>query len=73
LRRYSSTVQASQDEHNELIGLGRKTPFDDSPNPEAGIDDISPLLVREFLNNVHSALIEQIETQTAHGTSESLL
>ena len=63
IRRYSSTVQANQDERNELISLARKTPFDDSLNTEANIEDISPLLVREYLNNVQSALIEQIETQ----------
>jgi ATP-dependent DNA helicase RecG len=63
IRRYASTVQASKDEREELISLTRQTPFDDRINTQASVEDISPLLVREYLNNVHSALIEQIETQ----------
>jgi ATP-dependent DNA helicase RecG len=45
-----------------LISLTRQTPFDDRINTQASVEDISPLLVREYLQNVNSALIEQIET-----------
>jgi len=63
IRKYSSTVQASRDERDELISLARKTPFDDRVNMEAEIDDISPLLVRDYLLNVNSALAQDIENQ----------
>ncbi|MDR1119827.1 MAG: putative DNA binding domain-containing protein [Dysgonamonadaceae bacterium] len=61
IRRYASTVQADKDERDELISLTRKTPFDDRINTEASIEDISPLLVREFLQNVGSELLATIE------------
>ncbi|MDR1939133.1 MAG: ATP-binding protein, partial [Tannerellaceae bacterium] len=62
IRRYASTVQADKDERDELINLTRQTPFDDRINTQASLEDISPLLVREYLQNVNSALVEQIET-----------
>ena len=61
IRRYASTVQADKDERDELISLTRQTPFDDRINTEASIEDISPLLVREFLQNVGSELLDVIE------------
>jgi len=61
IRRYASTVQTDKDEREELISLTRKTPFDDRINTEASVDDISPLLVREFLLNVGSELLETVE------------
>jgi len=61
IRRYASTVQSDKDEREELISLTRKTPFDDRINTEASVDDISPLLVREFLLNVGSELLETVE------------
>ncbi len=62
IRRYASTVQSSKAERDELISLSNKTPFDDRVNTQASVDDISPLLVREYLLNVNSTLVEQIET-----------
>jgi ATP-dependent DNA helicase RecG len=64
IRRYSSTVQTNKDERDELISLTCQTPFDDKINTQASVEDISPLLVREYLQNVNSALVEQIETQS---------
>jgi ATP-dependent DNA helicase RecG len=62
IRRYASTVQTNKYERDELISLTRQTPFDDRINTQASVEDISPLLVREFLQNVDSELVEQIET-----------
>ena len=61
IRRYSSTVIPSQEERDELVSLSNKIPFDDRINTEASVDDISPLLVREYLLNVGSELADQIE------------
>ncbi len=62
IRRYASTVQPTQAERDELISLSSRIPFDDRINTQASVDDISPLLVREYLLNVNSTLVEQIET-----------
>ena len=62
IRKYASTVKPSQAEREELINLSNKIPFDDRINTQASIDDISPLLVREYLLNINSTLVEQIET-----------
>ena len=56
-----NTVIPSQEERDELVSLSKKIPFDDRINTEASVDDISPLLVREYLLNVGSELVEQIE------------
>ena len=61
IRKYASTVQPSQAERDELISLSNKMPFDDRINTQASVDDISPLLVREYLLNIGSDLAEQIE------------
>ncbi len=62
IRRYASTVQPIQAERDELISLSSRIPFDDRINTQASADDISPLLVREYLLNVNSTLVEQIES-----------
>lgn len=62
IRRYASTVIPSKEERDELISLSNRTPFDDRINTQASVDEISPLLVREYLLNVNSTLVEQIET-----------
>ena len=62
IRRYASTAQTNNEERDELISLTRQTPFDDRINTQASVEDISPLLVREYLQNVNSILVEQIET-----------
>jgi ATP-dependent DNA helicase RecG len=61
IRRYASTVRADKDERDELISLTRQTPFDDRFNTDATIEDISPLLVWEFLQNVGSELLNEVE------------
>ena len=62
IRRYASTCIPNKEEREELISLSNRTPFDDRINTQASVDDISPLLVREYLLNVGSTLVEQIET-----------
>ena len=62
IRQYASTVEANKDEREELFSLTRQTPFDDRMNTQASVEDISPLLVREYLQNIKSALVEQIES-----------
>jgi len=64
IRKYASSFQPSKEEREELISLSRRTPFDDQINTQASVYDISPLLVQEFLQNVDSALVDQIDANT---------
>ncbi|KAA6310522.1 hypothetical protein EZS27_038187, partial [termite gut metagenome] len=61
IRKYASTVQPDKCEREELLNLANKTPFDDRPNRQATMDDISPVLVREYLVTIESKLLNDIE------------
>ena len=61
LRRYSSTVLASKEDREELISLANKVPFDDRPNTNASLNDISLLLLRDHLSKTGSRLFSLTE------------
>lgn len=61
IRRYSNSVVPSHDERLELISLANQTPFDDRANTSASINDISALLIREYLIKAKSKLVDSIE------------
>lgn len=56
IRRYSSTVEARGEDERELIRLTATVPFDDRPNQQASVEDLSRRLMQEFLDEVGSAL-----------------
>ncbi len=57
IRRYSNTVVASKEEREELISLANKVPFDDRPNRNASLNDVSLLLIRDYLSKTGSRLL----------------
>ncbi|HKI00944.1 MAG TPA: ATP-binding protein [Thermoanaerobaculia bacterium] len=57
IRRGPETIKAQGEDLRQLIALTAKVPFDDRRNLEARIEDLSPLLVRRFLNDIRSDLI----------------
>lgn len=61
IRKYASTVQTAKGEREELFNLAQRIPFDDRPNQQATIDDISPSLVREYLVAVESELLDEFD------------
>lgn len=61
IRRYSSTVQANDQEQQKLHELAAKIPFDDRINHQASVNDIKLSLVKEFLQEVDSPLFEQAD------------
>lgn len=61
IRKYSSTVHPGKEEREELFNLAQRIPFDDRPNQQATIDDISPSLVREYLVTVESELLNEFD------------
>jgi ATP-dependent DNA helicase RecG len=57
IRRGPETIKAQGEDLRQLIALTAKVPFDDRRNLEAKIEDLSPLLVRRFLSDIRSDLI----------------
>jgi ATP-dependent DNA helicase RecG len=58
IRKLSSTIKANAGDVQELFSLSEVIPFDDRINPKAGIDDLRPALITNFLHEVNSGLYE---------------
>lgn len=56
IRSGSCTIEAKGESLEELRNLANRTPFDDRGNPEISINDISPILVYDYLKKVGSKL-----------------
>jgi ATP-dependent DNA helicase RecG len=65
IRRYSSTVEAKDEDERELISLTAKVPFDDRLHPTARVSDFSVPLMKEFLEQVGSQLDHSASSVTA--------
>lgn len=61
IRYNSSSIEAKGEAEVELIELANRVPFDDRGNLTAKVGDVSMLLIREFLNQTHSKMLDQIE------------
>lgn len=60
IRQYANSIRASQEQTQELIGLANQVPFDDRPNLSAAIEDVSPVLVQDYLRVSGSRLAEWV-------------
>ena len=54
-----NTVEAKGEVLEELRGLASHVPFDDRPNPDIKLDDLSSSLMRDFFVNIGSKLKDQ--------------
>lgn len=61
IRRYGSTVKANKEEREELISLANQVPFDDRPNIQASVNDISYVLLKEHLRQTGSRLLDHVD------------
>ncbi|MCK4394660.1 putative DNA binding domain-containing protein, partial [Candidatus Bipolaricaulota bacterium] len=61
IRRYSSTVEARDDDERELLSLAANVPFDDRFNQQAELNDLSPRLMGTFLSEVGSDLADDVD------------
>ena len=64
IRYNSSSIVAKGDYEVELLNMANRVPFDDRGNTSASIKDVSMLLVRDFLTQTGSKLVEQLETSS---------
>jgi len=60
IRKYANSVKAGQTEQQELISLANQIPFDDRTNTLAKIENISILLVKDYLVKINSKLADQV-------------
>lgn len=61
IRYNSSSIVPNSEQELELINLSNQIPFDDRVNINATLDDISMVLIRDFLVETRSRLASQIE------------
>lgn len=72
IRYNSSTIEAKGENEMQLFELANRVPFDDRGNLTAKISDVSMLLIREFLNQVQSKMLDDIEDAKPHDVLEQM-
>lgn len=60
IRKYAGSIKANTEEQQELISLSNQVPFDDRPNTNAKVENISLLLVKSYLQKINSKLADQV-------------
>ena len=61
IRKLSSTIEATDLDVKELMSLSHNIPFDDRINPRAEINDLKYVLIKNYLQNINSSLLSDIE------------
>lgn len=64
IRYGSNSIIAKGEMETELISLSNQTPFDDRPNHKATLDDLSFILIRDYLVKVKSRLASRLSDYT---------
>ena len=72
IRKMASTIEATDLDVKELLALSHNIPFDDRINVKAEIKDIKFPLVRNYLQNVESTLLENLEGMSMEAISTDL-
>ena len=61
IRKLSSTIEATDLDVKELISLAHNIPFDDRINPKAELTDLKYPLIKNYLQNVNSSLLKELD------------
>lgn len=61
IRKLSSTIEASDVDKKELMSLSNNIPFDDRINPKADMRDLKYPIIKNYLENVNSSLLNDID------------
>lgn len=62
IRYGSSSIKANKNQREELITLSGKIPFDDRPNSQVNYEEVSLILIKDYLKKVESKLLDSVET-----------
>ena len=60
IRKYANSVKANLEEQQDLISLANQVPFDDRANTQAKVENISMVLVKDYLKKIQSRLADEI-------------
>ena len=72
IRSGSCTIEAKGESLDQLRDLANRTPFDDRGNQEITIDDISPVLVYDYLKKVGSKLANKFSSDGMESILEQM-
>ncbi|HHE64414.1 MAG TPA: hypothetical protein ENL09_00135, partial [Bacteroidetes bacterium] len=60
IKKFSSTVQPTQEEERELLSMAKQIPFDDQVNHHSKISDFDLTHIRTYLNDIKSDLENEL-------------
>lgn len=72
IRKGSLTIKAKHDDEKELFELGTLQPFDDRPNYKASINDLNLNLIKSYLIEINSNLLDNFNNKTIESVSEDM-
>ena len=72
IRYNSSSIVPKGEYERELINLANRTPFDDRGNDQITLNDISPLLLHDYLVKVKSSLANESLTENMESVLEQM-
>ena len=72
VRSGSSSIEAKGEVLDELRDMAHRVPFDDRPNPDITLSDISMVLLRDYLATIGSKLEASLFTQPLAETLEQM-
>lgn len=72
IRSGSSSIEAKGEVLDELRDMANRVPFDERPNPDISLNDISMVLLRDYLATIGSKLESSLFTQPLVETLEQM-
>ena len=72
VRSGSSSIVAKGEVHDELMSLATHTPYDERPNPNIKIENISIVLLHDYLTKAESRLLQSLYSQPLEVTLDQM-
>ncbi len=72
IRKGSTTIRAKNNDEKELFELGSLQPYDDRPNYKATINDLNLNLIKSFLKEINSNLLDNFDNKSIESISEDM-
>lgn len=72
IRKGSTTIKAKNNDEKELFELGSLQPYDDRPNYKASISDLNLNLIKSFLTEINSNLLDDFDNKSIEDISEDM-